>query len=205
MKNMSSSYGVSSASSSSTHLQATLGLVANIIAKVWARFAVSCGPAFVDRMRWILKDDICRATSEIQRALNTFLLVTCLLGSSAILLSSLNGGRSRSHIELSTSKMAKLIIAPSGVKIKTPQSSSKATTLPWLLELSKFESPLARLDLSFLSNLVVTSPSLDPMPDPAKTPLFDSDRAHLRTHRIDLAHLFKSYQEVTSDDSSLEQ
>ncbi|KAF2325758.1 hypothetical protein GH714_036412 [Hevea brasiliensis] len=34
-----------------------------------------------------------------------------------------------------------------------------------LLELSKFESPLARLDLSFLSNLVVTSPSLNSMPD----------------------------------------
>ncbi|KAF2293862.1 hypothetical protein GH714_005244 [Hevea brasiliensis] len=43
---------------------------------------------------------------------------------------------------------------------------------PWygfkLAELSKFESPLARLDLSFLSTLKVTSPSLDPMSNLAK-------------------------------------
>ncbi|KAF2318192.1 hypothetical protein GH714_002585 [Hevea brasiliensis] len=91
-----------------------------------------------------------------------------------------------SCLELSITKKAKSTVTPSGVKIHMPLSSAKANTPPVislhyrafasrLSELSTFESPLARLDLSFLSCSVDTSPSSDLVLDPAEIPLCDSD------------------------------
>ncbi|KAF2318189.1 hypothetical protein GH714_002528 [Hevea brasiliensis] len=106
----------------------------------------------------------------------------------------------RSCLELSITKKAKSTVTPSWVKIHMPLSSAKANTPPRdllalsgicfqsafrLSELSMFESPLARLDLSFLSSSVVTSPSSDLVPDPAGVHKAQQKLCHLLTLSLD--------------------
>ncbi|KAF2300045.1 hypothetical protein GH714_007475 [Hevea brasiliensis] len=102
----------------------------------------------------------------------------------------------------------------SNKSLKKEPSNSIATAPQFtfrLLELSKFERPLAILELSFLSTSTVISPSLDPaliQLSPIslllQTLLSDNDRAYLCTLCTNLAHLLKSYQKVTCEDRSLE-
>ncbi|KAF2282791.1 hypothetical protein GH714_043403 [Hevea brasiliensis] len=146
-------------------MKATSSLVADTITKVQVITDLPIllsRPAFTNKMRWTSVDDICYATNEIQRALKHFSACDMPIGHLVILLSFLNGGRCGHALNSSPLKKAKTTITPSKTLMMPffPQSTLG------LSDLSKFESPLARLDLSFLSTLAVTSPSSDPKLDP---------------------------------------
>ncbi|KAF2288702.1 hypothetical protein GH714_010760 [Hevea brasiliensis] len=130
-------------------MRATFSLIADIVIEVWAKFAISRQlyvGVFISRSH----------TSPCGYELYIPCLFARQLGFISI---------EEDLIDLTYESNKSSRKEPSSSTAVAPHVSP---SLYWLPESSKFESPLARLDLSFLSTSIVILPSSDPEPNPAE-------------------------------------